>query len=99
MPLPGTTLAPGMWIYWRIAIVRRCAKQILRLHLAHQPAGEDVRLLVPTTFMNLSGKAVAAMATFIASTRMKFWSPMTSWIYRRAWRNLSLAVAMAATMA
>ncbi|WP_430689364.1 aminoacyl-tRNA hydrolase, partial [Klebsiella pneumoniae] len=25
-------------------------------------AGEDVRLLVPTTFMNLSGKAVAAMA-------------------------------------
>lgn len=62
-------------------------------------AGEDVRLLVPTTFMNLSGKAVAAMATFIASTLMKFWSPMTSWIYRRAWRNLSLAVAMAATMA
>nr|VXZ83450.1 Peptidyl-tRNA hydrolase [Klebsiella pneumoniae] len=74
-------------------------EQILRLHLAHQPAGEDVRLLVPTTFMNLSGKAVAAMATFIASTLMKFWSPMTSWIYRRAWRNLSLAVAMAATMA
>lgn len=27
-------------------------------------AGNDVRLLVPTTFMNLSGKAVAAMATF-----------------------------------
>ena len=26
--------------------------------------GEDVRLLVPTTFMNLSGKAVAAMASF-----------------------------------
>lgn len=26
--------------------------------------GEDVRLLVPTTFMNLSGKSVAAMATF-----------------------------------
>ncbi|MCP6769769.1 aminoacyl-tRNA hydrolase, partial [Klebsiella pneumoniae] len=24
--------------------------------------GNDVRLLVPTTFMNLSGKAVAAMA-------------------------------------
>lgn len=100
MPLPGTTLAPGMWIYWRIAIVRRCAK---RANSSATPrastAGEDVRLLVPTTFMNLSGKAVAAMATFIASTRMKFWSPMTSWIYRRAWRNLSLAVAMAATMA
>lgn len=27
-------------------------------------AGNDVRLLVPTTFMNLSGKAVAAMASF-----------------------------------
>ena len=27
-------------------------------------AGADVRLLVSTTFMNLSGKAVAAMATF-----------------------------------
>ncbi|WP_345831369.1 aminoacyl-tRNA hydrolase [Erwinia sp. HDF1-3R] len=27
-------------------------------------SGNDVRLLVPTTFMNLSGKAVAAMATF-----------------------------------
>ncbi|HEB0895251.1 TPA: aminoacyl-tRNA hydrolase [Citrobacter braakii] len=26
--------------------------------------GEDVRLLVPTTFMNLSGKAVSAMASF-----------------------------------
>lgn len=26
--------------------------------------GQDVRLLVPTTFMNLSGKAVAAMASF-----------------------------------
>ncbi|GAA0500769.1 aminoacyl-tRNA hydrolase [Tatumella terrea] len=27
-------------------------------------AGNDVRLLVPTTFMNLSGKSVAAMAAF-----------------------------------
>lgn len=89
----------GMWIYWRIAIVRRCASKFFGYTSRINLAGEDVRLLVPTTFMNLSGKAVAAMATFIASTRMKFWSPMTSWIYRRAWRNLSLAVAMAATMA
>ena len=47
----------------------------LRAHLREEPkfygytsrinlAGADVRLLVPTTFMNLSGKAVAAMATF-----------------------------------
>ncbi|MFC0309410.1 aminoacyl-tRNA hydrolase [Gallibacterium trehalosifermentans] len=27
-------------------------------------AGQDVRLLVPTTFMNLSGKSVGALATF-----------------------------------
>ncbi|MFQ0990925.1 aminoacyl-tRNA hydrolase [Gilliamella apicola] len=27
-------------------------------------SGQDVRLLVPTTFMNLSGKAVQALATF-----------------------------------
>lgn len=46
-------------------------------------AGEDVRLLVPTTFMNLSGKAVAAMATFTVLIRMKFWSPTTSSIYPR----------------
>ncbi|PPS58646.1 hypothetical protein CRX72_20180 [Pantoea sp. BRM17] len=31
-------------------------------------AGNDVRLLVPTTYMNLSGKAVAAMATFYRIT-------------------------------
>jgi aminoacyl-tRNA hydrolase len=60
-------------------------------------AGEDVRLLVPTTFMNLSGKAVAAMATFIASTRTKSWLPMMNWTYRRAWRSLNWAAVMAAT--
>lgn len=36
--------------------------------------GEDVRLLVPTTFMNLSGKAVGAMASFTVFSRTKFWS-------------------------
>ena len=29
-----------------------------------QFAGNDLRLLIPTTFMNLSGKSVAAMANF-----------------------------------
>ncbi|WP_234840474.1 aminoacyl-tRNA hydrolase [Salmonella enterica] len=42
--------------------------------------GEDVRLLVPTTFMNLSGKAVGAMASFTVFSRTKFWSLTTSWI-------------------
>lgn len=37
--------------------------------------GEDVRLLVPTTFMNLSGKAVAAIPVFSALIRTKFWWP------------------------
>lgn len=60
--------------------------------------GEDVRLLVPTTFMNLSGKAVAAMASFSALTRMKFWSPTTNWICLLASPNLNWAVATVVTM-
>lgn len=59
--------------------------------------GQDVRLLVPTTFMNLSGKAVAAMASFIASIPMKFWSPMMSWICLRAWPSLNSVAVTAAT--
>ncbi|WP_253073605.1 aminoacyl-tRNA hydrolase [Sodalis ligni] len=53
-------------------------------------AGQDIRLLVPTTFMNLSGKAVAAMATFTAFYPKRSWWPMTSWICRRATPALSL---------
>ncbi len=45
------------------------------IHLAHDPKyhgltgrgtvlGQDLRLLIPTTFMNLSGQAVGALATF-----------------------------------
>lgn len=41
--------------------------------------GEDVRLLVPTTFMNLSGKAVAAMASFSALIGRNSGGP-TNWI-------------------
>lgn len=62
-------------------------------------AGEDVRLLVPTTFMNLSGKAVAAMATFYRINPDEILVAHDELDLRRAWRNLSLAVAMAATMA
>ena len=65
MLLPAITPVPGMLICWRsvCALPREEPKfygYTSRINLA----GADVRLLVPTTFMNLSGKAVAAMATF-----------------------------------
>ncbi|MEH0876024.1 aminoacyl-tRNA hydrolase [Pectobacterium cacticida] len=58
----------GAWFVERLAVsCRQMLKEeskffgyTSRLNLA----GQDVRLLIPTTFMNLSGKAVAAMATF-----------------------------------
>lgn len=59
--------------------------------------GEDVRLLVPTTFMNLSGKAVAAMASFFRINPTKFWWPTTNWICLAS-PNLNWAVAMVVTM-
>lgn len=58
------TPAPGTWIYWLNATARRCASKFFGYTSRINLAGEDVRLLVPTTFMNLSGKAVGAMATF-----------------------------------
>jgi PTH1 family peptidyl-tRNA hydrolase len=48
-------------------------------------AGADVRLLVPTTFMNLSGKAVAAMATFYRINPDEILVHTMSWI--SAWRG------------
>lgn len=66
MPRRDTMQAHGTSIYWRSACARRCVKEpkffgyTSRITLE----GEDVRLLVPTTFMNLSGKAVGAMASF-----------------------------------
>lgn len=59
--------------------------------------GEDVRLLVPTTFMNLSGKAVGAMVSFTVFSRTKFGRSRRAGSLR-AWRNLNLAAATAATM-
>jgi PTH1 family peptidyl-tRNA hydrolase len=58
----------GAWLVERLARSHNCA-------LATEPkfhgrsgriqlAGRDLRLLVPTTFMNLSGQAVAAVANF-----------------------------------
>lgn len=60
--------------------------------------GEDVRLLVPTTFMNLSGKAVAAMASFFRINPTKFWWPTTNWICLLASPNLSWVAVMVVTM-
>lgn len=34
--------------------------------------GRDVRLLIPTTFMNLSGKSVAALANFFVLSLSRF---------------------------
>lgn len=58
-------------------------------------AGNDVRLLVPTTFMNLSGKSVAAMATFYRIAPQKSWWRMMKWICCQVWRNLNKAVVTA----
>lgn len=60
--------------------------------------GEDVRLLVPTTFMNLSGKAVAAMASFFRINPDEILWPTTNWICLLASPNLNWAVAMVVTM-
>lgn len=62
-------------------------------------AGADVRLLVPTTFMNLSGKAVAAMATFYRINPDEILVALMSWISRPAWQNSNWAAGTAATTA
>lgn len=70
-------LVPGSLTYWQSDCALRCAKEAKFFGYTSRVTlgGEDVRLLVPTTFMNLSGKAVAAMASFSALIRTKFWWP------------------------
>ena len=84
MLLPAITPVLGMLICWRsvCAPLREEPKfygYTSRINLA----GADVRLLVPTTFMNLSGKAVAAMATFYRINPDEIPWPTTNWTCRR----------------
>jgi PTH1 family peptidyl-tRNA hydrolase len=60
-------------------------------------AGADVRLLVPTTFMNLSGKAVAAMATFYRINPDEILVAHDELDLPLAWQNSSWAAGTAAT--
>lgn len=39
-------------------------------------AGQDVILLKPSTLMNLSGRSVSAVSSFIKSLRNRYWLPM-----------------------
>ncbi len=65
-PQRDIMLVPGSLTYWQSDCALRCAKRAKFFGYTSRVTlgGEDVRLLVPTTFMNLSGKAVAAMASF-----------------------------------
>ena len=60
-------------------------------------AGADVRLLVPTTFMNLSGKAVAAIATFYRINPDEILVAHDELDLPPAWQSLNWAAAMADT--
>lgn len=65
-PQRDIMLVPGSLTYWQsdCAISLREEAKFFGYTSRVTLGGEDVRLLVPTTFMNLSGKAVAAMASF-----------------------------------
>jgi PTH1 family peptidyl-tRNA hydrolase len=58
----------GAWFVEQLAREQRCPLQnetkFHGLTGRLQLDGHDVRLLIPTTFMNLSGQSVAALATF-----------------------------------
>lgn len=58
----------GAWFVDQLAQRQRVSLQVENKFFGYTArinlAGQDIRLLVPTTYMNLSGKAVAAMAKF-----------------------------------
>jgi PTH1 family peptidyl-tRNA hydrolase len=58
----------GAWLVSQLAQQQRCTlsneSKFSGLTGRIDIAGQDIRLLIPTTFMNLSGQAVAAVATF-----------------------------------
>lgn len=58
----------GVWFIETLAQQQRCSLQTENKFLGFTGrinlAGQDIKLLIPTTFMNLSGQAVAALATF-----------------------------------
>lgn len=98
-PQRDIMLVHGSLTYWQSDCALRCAKAKFFGYTSRVTlGGEDVRLLVPTTFMNLSGKAVAAMASFSALIRTKFWWPTTNWICLTASPNLSWVAVMVVTM-
>ena len=61
--------------------------------------GEDLRLLIPTTFMNLSGKAVAALAKFYQIQPEEIMLHTMNLISLRVLLSSKKAVVMAVTMA
>lgn len=58
----------GAWVVEELARMHNCPLKVeakffgITGRIQHN--GNDLRLLIPTTFMNLSGKAIAAMANF-----------------------------------
>ena len=58
----------GAWLIEELArmhnVVLKSESKFFGLTGRIQQNGQDMRLLIPTTFMNLSGKAIAAMANF-----------------------------------
>ncbi len=61
--------------------------------------GQDLRLLIPTTFMNLSGKAIAALAKFYQINPEEIMVAHDELDLPRVLLSSKKAVVMAATMA